>query len=168
MLVFTTATNSTYTNFWYDSAHSCKAFNNVFLDCGSLTSTNQGWYSFTTALTNVAADYNFVSKCGYKPVIVDSLQRAVGDPRGWDYQYWWEPHGINGGDPLFVNVIKLDFRLNGGSPVVRAALPLNQFFTNDMRGITRNGQWDIGALEFQAGETASRPSPPTNLSVSPP
>jgi hypothetical protein len=144
-----------------------QVFNNVFLDCGIAGDTNNGngWYLFDTTLTNVAADYNYVGKDGYKPVIVDPQHRAVGNSGGWDKFSWWEPHGINGGNPQFVSESGMDFRLLTNSPLIDVALPLNQFFTTDMRGITRGAQWDIGALEFQAGETVSRPRPPPNFRV---
>jgi hypothetical protein len=160
VLIFTTLASG-------DAANSCQVFNNVFLDCGD-SRTSVGWYSFAKGLTNVAADYNYVGKLAYKPVVVDSQRRVIGDPRGWDSTLWWEPHGINGGDPFFVGESKLDFRLRELSRLIGAALPLNQLFTTDMLGTARGAQWDIGPIEFQAGETPARPLAPTNLRTSSP
>jgi hypothetical protein len=164
VLIFTTATNSTWTNVALNSGHSGKVFNNVFLNCGG-TASDKGWYAFDTSLSNIEADYNFVSKNGYTAVVEDSLQRAIGNPGGWDKFKWWEPHGINGGDPLFVNASKWDFRLLEGSLLVGKALPRNQLFQTDMRGILRGAQWDVGPFEFRVGETDSLPVAPSNLRV---
>jgi len=144
--------------------HSGKVFNNVFVNCGvagNLRNGN-GWYSFDTGLTNVAADYNYVGKDGYKAIDTDPQHRAIGNPGGWDRLLWWEPNGINGGNPLFVNESQFDFRLQAGSPLIARALALNQLFATDMRGLTRGAQWDIGPFEFQAGE-AVQLLPASNL-----
>lgn len=152
----------------YYQADGARVFNNIFLDCGD-SRTNVGWYMIETNLVDVAADCNYVAKSNYGAVKVDLLHRAIGDPGGWDYMCmaWYEPHGINGGDPMFVSERQHDFRLKEGSPLIGAAYPLNQLFTADMRGTTRGAQWDIGALEFQPGETVSRPLPPSNLTGRP-
>lgn len=142
-----------------DHAHSCKVYNNVFLDCGG-GYQNRGWYSFDTSLTNVAADFNYVGKNGYQSVAVDAQRRVVGGPLGWDNFAWWEPHGINGGDPLFVDERQLDFQLKEGSPLIGTGLPLNSLFTTDIRGTIRGPDWDIGA--FEAG---ARSGPPRGVRV---
>jgi len=62
-----------------------ECLNNVFVDCGDMTGGNTnitGWYTFTTDLTNVIADYNFVSKSN-RGVTTNALHQAVGDPGGW-------------------------------------------------------------------------------------
>lgn len=161
-LIFAYGTNPNYTNRATTSGHGGQVFNNVFLNCGD-GRTSAGWYSFDTQLTNVLADYNFVSKNNYQAVDVNPLHQSIGDPGGWNTWKWWEPHGINGGDPKFVNESQLDFRLKEGSPLIGKALPLNQLFTTDMRGTTRGAKWDIGALQFQAGGTVFYPIPPNNL-----
>jgi hypothetical protein len=163
-LIFTTATNATYTNFTYCSGHGGRVFNNAFLNCGD-TNMDRGWYVFDSFLTNIQADYNFVAKNNYRAVDANSLHQAIGDPGGWNKWKWWEPHGINGGDPFFVSKSRLDFRLMLGSPLIGAALPLNQLFTTDKRGATRGAQWDIGAFEFRADETVDLPLAPTDLHV---
>ena len=141
-----------------------QVFNNIFLDCGVAGNLNNGngWYYFDTTLTNVAADYNYVGKDGYKAIETDPQHRAVGSSGGWDKFSWWEVHGINGGNPMLVSETQLDFRLQSGSPLINRALPLNQWFTTDIRGLTRGSQWDIGAYEFQAGEPVSL-APPGRL-----
>jgi len=141
-----------------------QVFNNIFLDCGVAGNLNNGngWYYFDTTLTNVAADYNYVGKDGYKAIETDPQHRAVGSSGGWDKFSWWENHGINGGNPMLVSETQLDFRLQSGSPLINRALPLNQWFTTDIRGLTRGSQWDIGAYEFQAGEPVAL-APPGRL-----
>jgi hypothetical protein len=146
----------------FGGGHGGRVFNNVFLDCGTAGNTNNGWYSIQSTLTNVAADYNYVGKSGYQPVYVDPQHRAVGDPGGWDKFNWWEPHGFNGGNPMFVSETQWDFRLRQGSMLIGTALPMNQLFATDIRGFTRGSQWDIGAYEFQAGEPIAL-APPGRL-----
>lgn len=130
-----------------NGAHGSKVRNNVFLDCGD-SRTNVGWYSFTTNLTNVAADYNFVSKNNYVNVESDPLMRAVGDPGGWSVQVWWEDHGINGGNPQLANESTLNFHPQASSLLIGAATNLNALFTTDFDGIVRGAAWDIGPYEF--------------------
>lgn len=148
-----------------DYPHGGEVINNVFLDCGSIGGANNnitGWYFFTADLTNIIADYNFVSKNGYQPVSTDSQFRWIGHPSGWSNYAWWEPHGMNGGNPMFIDESKLDFRLMEESPLVEKALPLNHVFKTDMRGTKRGEKWDMGALEYQ---DAMAPLPPSNLRV---
>jgi|GEM_PF-366749 len=147
----------------YDSAHGALVFNNVFIDCGDAR-TNVGWYGFATNLVNVAADYNFVAKSGFKPVRIDPQMRPVGDPRGWDWvsMYWWEPHGINGGDPGFVDLAAWRFELMPESPLVGAGTNLSKWFQTDALGRRRAGVWDIGPY---AAVTTTRPVPPSGLRI---
>jgi hypothetical protein len=85
----------------------------VFLDCGTpgdTATTNQnGWYRFTTystgQLTGVTANYNMVTKDGFTAVRDDASDRDIGAPGGWDYSKWHEDNGINGGNPLFLDVL---------------------------------------------------------------
>jgi hypothetical protein len=146
----------------FGQGHGGQVFNNVFLDCGN-SSTNNGWYFFNKSLTNVAADYNFIAKSGFLPIKEDPLRRSIGDSGGWDPYLWWEPHGINGGDPLLGNRDEGDLRILSGSPLIGAAMALDHLFATDMHGRIRGREWDIGALEFQSAELRLRPSPPSNL-----
>lgn len=148
VLLFGSITNDTYTNFVASSGHGGQVLNNVFLDCGGLTNTSLGWYTFETQLTNVAADYNYVGKNNYQPVDLNTNYQAVGDAGGWGKTTWWEPHGINGGNPLFVNESGFDFRLQNGSPLIAAATNLQSIFNVDIAGTVRGVNWDIGAFEF--------------------
>lgn len=147
----------------YDSAHGALVFNNIFLDCGDAR-TNVGWYGFSTNLVNVAADYNFVAKNGFKPVRVDPLRRAIGDPGGWDWvsMYWWEPHGINGGDPGLVAPLAYDFRPRATSVLIGAGTNLSRWFSTDALGHLRGVRWDIGPYAFVP---ADRPAPPVRLII---
>jgi hypothetical protein len=129
------------------------------LNCDPATNNIFGWYKFDTNLVNVAADYNFVARAGYMPVRVDPDHRPIGDPRGWNWYTWWEPHGFNGGNPFFVNDLNFDFRLLKTSPLIGAALPLNDLFTADFVGKLRGDRWDIGARQ------GARILPPSNVRV---
>ncbi len=151
-----TAVNSTFTVSYdpvvngvgYNRANSCEVKNNVFLACGG-ANTARGWYSFDQALTGSAADYNYVAKAGFVPVVQDAAQRAIGAVGGWDSFKWWEPHGINGGDPKFVDFSVYDFRLQEHSPLIDSGDTLASVLT-DRVGVARpNGTgYDIGAYEF--------------------
>jgi hypothetical protein len=157
LIVGSQTNGTTYTNFAASTGNGVHVLNNIFYNCGDGANSHQLYYIYAFC-QDVQADYNFICNTNYTSVPTDPLHRAVGDPGGWDPYGWWEPHGINGGNPFFANESKLDFRPQGFSPLIAAALPLNQRFTTDMRGTTRGAKWDIGALQFRAG-----PSSPINL-----
>ena len=139
-----------------------RAYNNVFLDCGPAGLTNTGGTYFSTTLTNVSSDYNYVAKGpSYLAVKPDPSQRSIGEPGGWDVTDWWEDHGINGGNPLFVNEAALNFHLSSGSFLIGAATNLNAIFSTDFDGTVRGGSWDVGAYEILPvpGTIAARVGP---------
>lgn len=146
-------------------AHGCQVINNVFLDCGD-SRTNVGWYAFAQELTNVLADYNYVAKAGFVPVEQDPLKRPIGNPGGWaTWGKWWEPNGINGGDPRFVDLQRLDFRLLADSPLIGRGMNLGSLFATDILGKPRVGAWDIGPYAFAANVGTPRLEPPLRLRV---
>lgn len=139
-------------------AHGGQALNNVFWNCGIAGNTNFGWYSFDTTLTNVIADYNFVAKDGGLPIKQDPDEESVGDPGGWDKEFWYEPNGINGGDPQFTDAAAFDFSVPTNSILV-AGTNLTDLFMTDINGTTRpaTGAWTIGAIEA-SGEAPPSPT----------
>jgi hypothetical protein len=149
-------------------AHGCEVKNNVFLDCGD-SRIQVGWYGFTQELTNVVADYNYVAKAGFGPIEQDPLRRPIGNPDGWaTWGKWWEPHGINGGDPGFLDLAALDFRLRDGSSLIGRGINLSGLFTTDILGRTRSGTWDIGAFAYSEDSLMRRPAPPLIRFIGPP
>lgn len=143
-------------------AHGCQVINNVFLDCGDAR-VAVGWYGFSLELTNVVADYNYVAKAGFVPVEQDPLKRPIGNPGGWaTWGKWWEPNGINGGDPHFVDWQRLDFRLLEGSPLIGRGSNLSHVFHADILGNVRGASWDIGPYAFRA-PSPDRVVPPPRL-----
>ena len=142
--------------------------NNTFLDCGG-TGPNTGWYAFgadlvgTTwvqYLTNCVADYNHVAKNSYSGV------GAGSGPVGSEQYYPWkfyELHGINGGNPLFVEETANDFRLTSGSPLVDAGVNLSALgLSQDLLGVSRpqGDQWDIGPFEYAGSDNFNEPREP--------
>jgi hypothetical protein len=159
-------------------ANGVKVYNNVILDNGCCNNTNLGWYSFDTSLTDVAADYNYVARTvngvPYTAVDVNPLHQAVGDPGGWNVWKWWEPHGINGGNPNFIQISadcgitnSCNFRLQADSMLINAGLDLSPVWSaaKDYDGISRpqGTRWDIGPYEYTGMVLV--PSAPTNLRV---
>lgn len=144
-------------------AHGAQVLNNVFLDCGQ-TSLNQGHYGFNTVLENVRADYNFISKAGFQSLREDPNALAIGNPNGWDNFRWFEPNGINGGNPDFVDQDNYDFRPKPGSPLLGRGIPLSSF-SHDFLGALRQdfGSWDIGPYRALMNE----PAPPQRLVILP-
>jgi hypothetical protein len=167
-LIFTSATNSTWTNVAYNTGHGGKVFNNVFFNCSD-TNLTRGWYYFDAWLTNVQADYNFVAKNNYQGVAVDSLHRAIGNPGGWNKWAWWEPHGINGGNPNFNNAANGDFSPGSNSLLYNAGANLSSMFSTDISARSRpfSGGWTIGAYEATKSDLGLVPRP-TNLHKQPP
>lgn len=153
-----------------DHAHGAEVLNNVFLDCGDARNT-VGWYSFGDTLTNVIADYNFVAKNNYTEVQAGAYAVGVytNGVAAWNNFRFYEPHGINGGNPQFVNELASDYRLQATSPLIGAGTNLNFLFGIDVQGALRGSRWDTGAFQFQPGATdrpgaeVPRPSAPGGL-----
>lgn len=156
VLIFGAITNDTYTNFFSNTGNGARVLNNVFWNYGDGT-TNRVPYSFETYMTNVSADYNFVS-VNSSNVVFDPTHRAIGAVGGWNKAAWWEDHGINGGNPLFVNESTLNFRLQVGSPLINTGTNLPSVAV-DLDGVSRpqGAAWDIGAFE---GGIAVAPASP--------
>ncbi len=109
--------------------------NNLFIDCGRLPN-NTGWYSVDSGITGFQADYNYVAR---------------GPSNNWsDKTGFREPHGINGGNPKFINHESSDFRLQADSPAVNSGVTIGGFHS-DKNGIPRpqRSAWDMGAYETQ-------------------
>lgn len=120
--------------------------NNVFLDCGRTNSDVTGWYGREATVTNLTADYNFVSKLGYNPVRQEDPPSAF---------RWYEPNGINGGDPRFVNEAILDLHLLADSPLLNRGATIASFAHDfELKTRPRGPAWDIGAFEFEGPVTA--------------
>lgn len=117
--------------------------NNLFIACGKFEQGDYGFYSVASAITNrFTADYNFVA--GLPPAF----------PAKSAFK---EVHGINGGDPQFINRTAYDFRLSPASAAIDRALTLPEF-TYDRIGVIRpaGAAWDMGA--YEAASTS--PPPP--------
>lgn len=159
----------TYTSTWpgifgarrvvVELANNVEYKGNVFLECGD-GKADRGWYSFDQRLTGIAADYNYVAGPGFTPKTQDALQRPQGNPGGWDVWKWWEPNGINGGNPLFTDPSNLDFRLQPGSPLIDQGVVIagvTSDFANTIRPLGTAP--DIGAFEYDDGSPPPDPPP---------
>jgi hypothetical protein len=132
-------------------ASGTKIKNNIFIGPGGMTDPNAYVYYVNApagALTNFETDYNYVT----------------GDPaQGYPSRSRFsEVHGINGGDPKFVNMAGWDFHLQSNSPAIDKGTTLSGFNT-DRDGITRPQglAWDMGAFEYHV----SSPQPPVITSA---
>ena len=154
--------------------HGCEIKNNIFLECGDSRDT-VGWYAFSQDLTGISADHNYVGKIGYAPVDVDELKRPVGTPGGWaTWGGWWEPHGINGGNPKIPQLSALNFQLAPDSFLIDRGADLGSAQRDFMdRSRPQGTAFDIGPIEFTKDSSDPKPpgvppSPPQNLrAVSP-
>lgn len=120
--------------------------NNIFYQCGETGNSGKGWYAGVN-LGGIVADYNLVVGTGagttkQSSVLTNGLYGGA----------TYEPHAINGSDPLFVSAT--DFRLQAGSPVIGAGTNLNDYFTTDYDGTTRGSAWDIGAFQYEEGSSS--------------
>ncbi len=141
-------------------ANNTKIKNNIFIAPGGLgysagyayvyANSNQNWFPTPAAdgLSGVETDYNYVT----------------GDPtKGYPAMAnFSEVHGINGGDPKFVNLAAWDFHLQAGSPAIDRGVTLTNF-NYDKDGVARpqGAGWDIGPYEFGA----PNPNPPVASAV---
>ena len=109
--------------------------NNLFIECGpSGAFTTYGFYVIDALATGSIADYNYVAGRNN----FDSKTNFT------------EVHGINGGDPKFVNIAKNNFRLLLGSNAIDKGTTINGLNT-DIEGTQRpkGNANDIGAYEFK-------------------
>lgn len=134
--------------------------NNVFYQCATNWGTNPGggWYQQDMAWeTNVTitADYDFICGINYNP-------KNVAPPN--DSTHWrsdgQEAHGINGGNPLFVDENDYNFQPAAGSPLIGAGNPV-QTFSDDFTGTSRSGSWSIGPFQQSGGTQVTNNPPPT-------
>ena len=91
----------------FNFAHGATVKNNVFLECGD-NSGSVGWYTVNSPggpLTGTTFNWNYVARDAFAPM--DQNTVSYPDP-AYDINEWYEPNGINGGDPLFVNVADPD------------------------------------------------------------
>lgn len=153
--------NRTYTSTWpekvalwrvvVETSDYSSVKNNVFLDCGAAGSW-QGFYAFDPRCKNVSADYNYVGKDGFKAVLAKVPQNEIGSLSGWNYSGWYEPNGINGGNPGFVDFSNLDFRI-GSTSILKDEGAVLSGVTGDFIGTPRplGAAPDIGAFEYDDG-----------------
>jgi hypothetical protein len=82
-------------------------------------------------------------------------------PSGYNPDYWVEnlifsldAHGLNGGNPQFVDLVNGDYHLLSSSPLINAGIALVGFVT-DRDGVTRpqGAAWDVGPYEYVASVT---------------
>lgn len=115
--------------------------NNIFFMCGSNPTNNiYGWYSWPTNLTDFKADYNFVCGPNFAPKRTDPIRTT------WRFV---EPHGINGGNPGFINDLLLNFKLKPDSILINKGLEINTFNNDFLGNLRPQGiSWDIGPYEM--------------------
>lgn len=139
------------------SAHYGKVYNNIFLECGTDPARpNVGWYGTYVApgapsLEGFEADHNLV----------------IGTGAGTTKTGFNEPHGLNGVQPRFVDLDRLDFHLAEGSPAIGAGKNLYALFTTDFAGAVRDTSlpWDVGAFVYNQANPV-RPTTPQNFRIS--
>jgi hypothetical protein len=121
---------------------------NVFLDCGDPVNDLNGWYAFNGDYPGITADFNYVSKNGFTAVRLKANTIPVGSP-GWGGKGWYEPNGINGGNPGLVDFSNYDFRLDSGSALIDQGETLAEVDSDFVREIRPRGTVsDIGAYEY--------------------
>ena len=136
------------------TADGFRIYNNAFIDCGKPGSFNSGWYASVrpdgTAWSDAEFNWNFVAKADFQAVQSQNPPSAF---------RWYEPNGINGGDPMFLSLSSLDFRLRAGSPLRDKGKNVAEVRI-DFSGVPRPqyGTTDIGPFEFIEGVAPASPS----------
>jgi hypothetical protein len=122
--------------------------NNIFIGCGNASTMNP---AYDVAASSINADYNFVAKM---------------PSNGWaQVSSFSEPHGINGGDPNFVDYTTYNFRLKEMSKLIDKGSSISIWASpDDKDGFSRpeGGGWDIGPFEGNGSGIAA----PKNVRIS--
>jgi len=113
-------------------------FNNIIIAASNIVSYSS---AISVSSPGTRADYNYVANInGFRPL-----------------EGFTESHGINGGDPRFLDAAANLFLLRSGSPAIDKGTTSSSF-QDDLSGRTRpqGSAWDIGAFEYvgQGVETA--------------
>ncbi len=122
----------------------CQVFNNIFINCGGdKNTTMKGAYYIQGDVKNCKCDYNFVARGAeseYAPLTGNT-----------------EEHGINGGDPMFVDPVHNDYRLRPNSPAINKGATLKGF-NYDKEGNLRpqGAAWDMGAFEYSYKKSSEK------------
>lgn len=121
-----------------------EVYNNIFFECGTRPdSVQMGWYHPENTNFVFSADNNFI--CGLNGASKAKVTEA---------------HGINGGNPGFVDPANFDFRLRPDSVLIGRGRVLNSF-SGDKSNLARDSSsWDIGAFAFKL-----KPRAPSGLRV---
>ena len=121
----------------------CQVMNNIFIDCGGVKNTSMiGAYYIKGDVKDYKCDYNFVARGAS-----NGFAALTGNK---------EEHGINGGDPMFVDPANNDYHLKPNSPAIDKGVTLPGF-SYDREGTKRpqGASWDIGAFEY-SGKKAKK------------
>jgi hypothetical protein len=135
--------------YYRGSAQGSEVKNNIFLACGG-GAANSGWYS----LANVSGvpdnertncDYNYVSSSvtTWAKVKTDAERDYPPSPFNW-----YEPHGINGGDPSLPYLSLGGWKPTAGSVLIDAGGPVDVSSDYDGVGRAKGSAIDIGPYEF--------------------
>jgi len=140
------------------SAYGTEIKNNQFVECGNGLDW-VGWYPlpglFGISNYDIDADYNYVCGAGF------SAKRTTSN--GWG-ALGSESHGVNGGNPRFVNMGAYDFRLDPSSALVDRGTVLSTF-AEDFNGVGRGASgWDIGPFETASAPSTGNASPTISIS----
>ena len=114
----------------------CQVMNNIFIGCGGAKNTTMmGAYYIKGNVKDYKVDYNYVARGA-----ANGYEALTGDK---------EEHGINGGDPMFVDPAKNDYHLQPNSPAINKGATMTGFKT-DKDGTVRpqGAAWDMGAFEY--------------------
>jgi hypothetical protein len=122
----------------YSVATGAEITNNLFVDPGGQSGTS------------AAAAYTIRQGSGYR---IDHNYVTRGPAHGWAaLSGFAEAHGVNGGDPRFVDLARGDYHLTPTSAAIGAGATLG--FGDDADGAPRTVPWDIGAYESRTGVAA--------------
>ena len=122
---------SGYNNLPKGESTGAQILNNIIISASALVNYSG---AISVSGTGVTADYNYIASIdGFRPL-----------------QGFTEAHGINGGDPRFVDAASHVFELQPSSPAIDRGMTLTGF-EDDFGGTVRpqGRAWDIGAFEHR-------------------
>lgn len=142
------------------SAYGTEMYNNAFVGVGSNpAATGAGWYGTSPLISNGSLDADFNYVAGWNGTNWLTKAEAPPDSSQKFRSYGLDEHGVNGGNPGYVNSAGYDFRITTNSVQYLAGTNLYAMVPASLRfdllnnALPSSGAWSIGPYQSTSTET---------------